>query len=308
MTVGVVLLTLNAEADLPRSLPPLLADPIVTRCLVVDSSSKDSSVELARRLGAEVRVIDRADFNHGATREMARKALGTDIVVMVTQDAYAVDDRCVTRLVAPIIAGQADVAYGRQLTKDPHNIFESYPREFNYPAQSHSRRIADVKRYGVFTFFCSDSFAAYRQSSLDAIGGLPTVLTNEDYFAVARLLERGGTIAYVAETAVLHSHKYTLKEEFQRYFDTGYVRGERQWVQKLVGDAEGHGASMVKALLKKILRESPGLLPYAIIQCGVKWLGYRVGYYSVKAPRWWKIAASGQKYFWTSRFASLPVS
>jgi rhamnosyltransferase len=304
MTIGVVVLTLNAECDIDSCLAPFRGNSLIDRCLVVDSSSNDNTVALARALGVEVYVLPRSEFNHGATRELARKMLGTDVVIMVTQDAFATGSNTISRLVVPLVTGDADVAYARQLPKPGADIFESFPREFNYPETSQIRRLSDVKQLGAFTFFCSDSFSAYRQSALDAIGGFPTVLTNEDYFAVARILEKGGSIAYVAEATVLHSHRYTLKQEFQRYFDTGYVRGERPWVQNLVGNAEGHGALMVKALFKRLLYTQPWLLPYAVLQVGAKWLGYRIGFHSVKAPLWWKLRLSGQRYYWTSRFAA----
>lgn len=302
MKIGLAIFTLNAERELMNCLHSVLLCKAIDKVLVVDSSSTDRTCDVALNNGVEFHVIKRSDFNHGATREAARKLLNTDIIVMVTQDAFACSPDCITALVAPILQGQADVAYARQLPKPGADVFESFPREFNYPVQSQIRRFDDASRLGVYTFFCSDSFAAYKQSSLDAIGGFPTVLTNEDYFAVARILENGGAIAYVAEAIVLHSHRYSLKQEFQRYFDTGYVRGERPWVQQLVGNAEGHGASMVKALLLRLVKTQPWLIPYAILQIGAKWLGYRIGFYSVHAPLWWKRLCSGQKYYWSSRF------
>jgi rhamnosyltransferase len=306
MTIGLVVFTLNAALELHDCVSIFRGGSILTRVLILDSSSQDETKKLALEMGLDYYSIERSDFNHGATRELARSILGTDIVVMLTQDAFVSGPDSISALVAPLLDGSADVAYGRQLAKAGSDVFESFPREFNYPVKSQIRRLSDAPQLGAFTFFCSDSFAAYKQSSLDAIGGFPTVLTNEDYFAVARILENGGAIAYVAEATLLHSHRYTLKQEFQRYFDTGFVRGERPWVQKLVGNAEGHGASMVKALFKRLLKTQPWLIPYAILQVGAKWLGYRIGFYSIHAPLWWKQALSGQKYYWTSKYATQP--
>lgn len=305
-TIGVAILTLNGATELAACVTSIKACVPNDMILVVDSSSSDDTVVVARSLGLRVHIIQQRMFNHGLTRELARKLLGTDIVVMVTQDAISARPNSIMTLVSPLLDGLADISYGRQLPKNGADIFESFPREFNYPARSQIRRLTDANQFGSFTFFCSDSFAAYKQSSLDAVGGFPTVLTNEDYFAVARILRNGGAIAYVAEATVLHSHRYTLKQEFQRYFDTGYVRGERPWVQKLVGNAEGHGASMVKALFIRLIKTQPCLIPYAILQVGAKWLGYRIGFYSIKAPLWWKRALSGQKYYWTSKYATQP--
>jgi rhamnosyltransferase len=279
MTVGVVLPTLNAEPHLEGCLRPLLASPIVSRVLVVDSESSDGTVALARSMGVEVLGIRRSDFNHGATRELGRKTLGTEVVVMATQDILPTGPDSVERLVEPILNGKAVAAYGRQLPRPGADIFEALPRLFNYPDQSQTRGIADAKALGVYTFFCSDSFAAYSNPAVEAAGGFPRILTNEDYFLVAKLLERGGLVAYVAEAQVTHSHRYTLREEFNRYHDTGYVRGLNPWVQTLVGQAEKRGASFARALFAELLAKAPHLLPYAVLHCGAKWLGYRLGFY-----------------------------
>jgi rhamnosyltransferase len=279
MTVGIVLPTLNAEPHLEGCLRPLLASPIVSRILVIDSESTDGTVALARSMGAEVLGIRRSEFNHGATRELGRKRIGTDVVVMATQDIIPTCPGSVERLVEPILTGKAVAAYGRQLPRPGADIFEAFPRSFNYPDTSQTRGIADTKALGVYTFFCSDSFAAYSSAAVEAAGGFPRILTNEDYFVVAKLLERGGLLAYVAEAQVIHSHRYTLREEFSRYHDTGYVRGLNPWVQTLVGEAEKRGASFVRALFLELLAKAPHLIPYAVLHCGAKWLGYRMGFY-----------------------------
>lgn len=301
--MGVAVVTLNAGLDIERCLPECLNSRVVSRCLVIDSSSTDSTVEIARRYGAEVHVIARGEFNHGATRELARTLLGTDIVIFLTQDIVP-KPGCLDVLVEPILKGEAAVTYARQLPRPGSDVFEAFPREFNYPAHSNLRGLADVGKHGVYTFFCSDSCAAYLSSALNDIGGFKPTLTNEDYFAVAAILRAGGKIKYVAESCVEHSHRYTLVEEFKRYFDTGYVRAENPWVNRLAGAAEGRGTSFVRELLGRLARQSPLLVPYAILQTGVKWLGYRVGFYSLNAPIWWKCALSGQRYYWKSRFAT----
>ncbi|MCX6953073.1 MAG: glycosyltransferase [Verrucomicrobia bacterium] len=302
MTVGVVVLTLNGAKQIAQALGPVLASRSVAKILVVDSSSSDDTVEIAQSLGATVEVIARAEFNHGVTREFARKRLGTDIVVYLTQDVIP-EAGFIEPLVAPILAGEVAVTYSRQLPHRGADFFEAFPREFNYPSQSNTRGLGDASQHGVYTFFCSDSCAAYANGALDQIGGFKATLTNEDYFAVAAMLRLGHRIGYVAESRVAHSHRYTLAQEFRRYFDTGYVRAENPWVNEIAGAAEGRGASFFREMLRRLMRQAPRLLPYAIVQTGVKWLGYRVGFHSLKAPLAWKIRCSGQPYYWRSKFA-----
>lgn len=69
----------------------------------------------------------------------------------------------------------------------------------------------------------SNSFAAYRRSVFEELGGFPehTILA-EDMFMAAKMIESGYKVGYCAESAVRHSHNYRPREEFKRYFDTGF--------------------------------------------------------------------------------------
>ncbi|TXI41599.1 MAG: glycosyltransferase, partial [Nitrosomonas sp.] len=160
-TIGVVVVTHRAKHHLKECLSPLISSPLRPRVLVVNSSSFDGTVEEAERLGAETLVVPRSSFNHGSTREKARKYLNTDIVVMMTPDAYAVHESLLERLLEPIIARKASLAYARQVPRTGAGIFESFPRHFNYPPTSHIRGIKDVSLWGVYSFFCSNSCAAW---------------------------------------------------------------------------------------------------------------------------------------------------
>ena len=159
-SIGVAFITHRSRRHLAHCLPPILASPLAPRVLVVNSSSGDGTVEEAQRLGAEVLVIPRRAFNHGTTRELARHHLGTDIVVMMTPDAYPTDAGMLGRLVAPIVERRAALAFARQIAHPGAGFFESFPREFNYPASSHTRVLADAATYGAYVVFCSDSCAA----------------------------------------------------------------------------------------------------------------------------------------------------
>src|SRR5262249_15938608 len=143
--------------------------PLKPRILVIDSSSTDGTVELARTLGVETVVIPQIDFNHGTTREMARQLLNTEIVCMFTQDAYLLDSLTLSHLINPLISNQAKIAYARQIPHHGASFFEAIARQYNYPTESHIRSIQDISHYGVYTFFCSDSCAAYSNAALQEI-------------------------------------------------------------------------------------------------------------------------------------------
>lgn len=303
LKIALIVLTLNALPLWEEWLKAVSSQTLRSdfEC-VVDSESTDSTVVLAEAAGIMIHRIQRMNFNHGATREMARKLVDADIVIFMTQDAIPSDDSLIEKLVEPIISGKASLSYARQIPRSDANIFEVFPRQFNYPAESQIRGIKDVDKYGVYTFFSSDSCAAYLNSALDEIGGFQPTLASEDYFAVAKLLQKGHKVAYVAEAVVVHSHSYNLWKEFKRYFDVGYVRAENPWVQAIVGQAEGRGRDYFYAFIRELAISKPWLIPYAVINTFVKLLGYRVGFWSLNAPKWWKKMLSGQPNYWDSRY------
>lgn len=303
-SIGVVIITFNARALIRDCLKPLMASPLKPKILVVNSSSGDGTVELAREMGADVLVVPRREFNHGTTRELARRTLATDIVVMMTPDARALGPEMIGNLVRPVAETVASVAYARQVPHDGAGFFESFPREFNYPVASELRSIQDVKRIGPAALFCSNVCAAWSNAALDEIGGFRSSLSLEDVIAAAKLLRSGHRIAYCADAVVAHSHRYTLAQEFRRQFDTGYVRAQnRKLVLAEFGD-ERRGAAFGVALLRRLLRKHVWLLPYAVAHLAMKYCGYLVGFHGHRLPRSLKKRLSAQDYFWQSQVTS----
>lgn len=299
-SIGVAVITHHAKHHLVRCLTPLLKSPHKPRILVVNSSSNDGTVEFAKSLGAEVLVIPRQDFNHGTSREKARLFLNTDIIGMMTPDAYFVDEYAFGKLIDPLIKGAAAAAYARQIPHQGSDHLEAFGREFNYPKESHIRSLKDIERYGIYTYFCSNSCAAYLNRALDDIGGFSSVLLGEDTVAVAKLLNKGCHVAYVAEALVHHSHRYTLKQEFQRSFDTGLARYEYAELLKASSGDYSRGLRYVNELFQQLLVDSPVKIPYACLNIFSRWLGYAIGKKSSRAPLWFKKALSSQDFYWSS--------
>lgn len=293
-TVGVVIPTLNPDHILEQNLEIINSEKF--KILIIDSNSSKNVESIAKKNNAI--FIKENNFNHGSTREKARKLLETDIVIFMTQDAKLLSEQSIYNLMRPIFDGKASVAYGRQIPVENADILESFPVNFNYPKESNIRSLDDIKEYGVKTFFCSDVFSAYLNKDLDRVGGFDHILTGEDYFMCYKLLLDNKSVAYVSDAHVIHSHNFSLIENFKRMFDTGYVRGERKYIQELVGHADRRGLNLAFSLLQKILNEKPLILPYAVLQILFKYLGFKIGFYGTKLPVNVKRLFSGQKYFW----------
>ncbi len=78
--------------------------------------------------------------------------------------------------------------------------------------------------------------------ALEAVGGFAPVIMCEDQYVAARMLEAGYSIYYAADASVIHSHNYSLMEEFKRYFDLGVFFGSHErWIVDHFGTAGSEG-------------------------------------------------------------------
>ena len=304
--VGVAVITHEARDHLGHCLPPLLRSPLRPRILVVNSSSGDGTVEEARRLGAEVLVVRREEFNHGLTRERARRFLGTGVVVMLSPDAHPTDDGFLERLTEPVRSGVAAVAYGRQLPRPGAGLLERLGREFSYPAHSQLRSLADWLDYGSYTHFCSNACAAWSNAALDRIGGFRATLVSEETIAAAELLRFGERIAYVADATVIHSHPLSLRAEIARHFDIGYTRRRYAALLRAREPDEVRGRAFARTAVRQALHRQPRELPRTVAHLAAKWLGYQLGLIGPSLPLPVARRLSGQDYFWSTAVARSP--
>lgn len=247
--------------------------------LVIDSGSTDDTVNCARSNGFHVISIDKQDFNHGATRQMAANMLQDEILIYLTQDAILAKSDSIHRLIDCFEDASVGAAYGRQLPHDGAGPFGTHARIFNYPAESKVKSIADANYLGMKTAFISNSFAAYRRTALMAVGGFPgDTILSEDMYVAAKMLLNNWKVTYSAEAAVFHSHDYSCMEEFRRYFDIGVFHSRERWIRERFGQAEGEGIKFVKSEMRYLWQHGEAaLIPIAIIRTVFKLFGYRLG-------------------------------
>ena len=249
--------------------------------LVVDSSSEDATRDIVASYagrGVSLDVIERAEFNHGATRHRAFMRTVGDYTLFMTQDAVPADDCYIERLTAPLGADKAiALVSGRQLPKSDARRFEQLVRAFNYPDEPSVRGAEDLPSYGIKTFFASDVCSAYRRTAYMECGGFAPVNTNEDMLMAARLIAAGHKVAYEPSAAVYHSHNLTPGQQFRRNREVGAFLAVH--AGELMGASEiGEGGRLVKAVSAQLLREGQlGEFVAFGFDCAARLFGNRVG-------------------------------
>lgn len=279
-TLSMVLPTLNGERELPALLDCLAGQTCpADEILVVDSASDDRTSEVARAYhGVRVIEIERSNFNHGLTRDLALRKTTGDYVAFLTQDALPADDCYLENLVAPLNADpKVALVSGRQLPRNDARRFEQLVREFNYPEESHVRTLDDLPRLGIKTYFASDVCSCYRRSAYIEVGGFDEVKTNEDMLMAARLLKAGYKVAYAADAKVVHSHNLTPVEQYRRNKAVGEFLAEYE-EELAAPDEVGEGSRLAKSVLGTLLHEGrPGEAAAFAADCAARLAGNRAG-------------------------------
>lgn len=269
--------------------------------LVIDSSSRDDTADLFRKWGAKVHVIPQEDFDHGGTRRLgAELAEDAEFLVYLTQDAIPVGDQSLARLLSAFEAPSIGMAYGCQLPRPRANGIERHARLANYPPDvAEDRSLDDRKKSGIKTVFCSDSFAAYRRTALDAVGSFPhSAFFAEDQIVAGRMLLAGWQLAYRGSAKVVHSHDYSVTQDFKRYFDVGVFHARNPWLLQEFGRAEGEGLRFVKSELRHLWSTDPARIPTAITRTFIKYAGYRLGKLESHLSTGLKRRMSMSAYYW----------
>lgn len=279
-SLSVVIPTLNAEDEIDSLLDTIEAQSLKPLdILVVDSSSDDGTVgEVAKHPCVNLVRIERKEFNHGSTRDMALRRSAGELVCFLTQDAVPASNLYLERLVAPFLADDSiALVTGRQLPKADARRFEQLVRKFNYPNVPSVRSKSDLPKYGIKTFFASDTCSAYRRTAYLECGGFDHVNTNEDMLMAAKFIASGMKVAYEPRAEVYHSHNLTPSQQFARNRAVGFFL-ETHADDLMHASEIGEGGRLVKAVSSQLLREG-NLVEFIAfgVDCCARLLGNRAG-------------------------------
>jgi rhamnosyltransferase len=219
--------------------------------LVCDSGSTDGSVEVAREHGARLLQIERADFSHGATRNLLMTHAAGEHVAFLTQDSRPLTATWLATLLAGF--GQApDVAltYGpyracpgasATTARDIAEWFaalapDGRPRiDRLAPGE---RDVAASALLGAPAFF-SDVNGAVAKAAWREVP-FRDIPYAEDQQLGIDMLRAGYAKVYLPDAAVEHSHEYSPRRRVQRAFD------EARALREVFGWAEALDATLLR--------------------------------------------------------------
>jgi glycosyltransferase involved in cell wall biosynthesis len=195
--------------------------------VIIDSGSKDKTVDLSKYYSQKVFQIPPAEFHHARTRNLgAEKATG-DFLVFTVQDAVPVGDNWLYKLIYPVYNGQASAVSARQIPRADADLFACWAMWLHtlYLGYNHDRIISSAVAKD---FDNLDLHGKRAMASLDSVclaikkSTFDSYLFNsgyaEDVDLGIRLIKDDHTLLFQSSNAIIHSHNrpamYFLKRGY----------------------------------------------------------------------------------------------
>lgn len=278
MSIDIICPLYNAEYYIEELHESLLKQKNVkiNKIQYILTKSTDRTEYILKDKKLNYELIEKKEFSHSLVREKAAMKSNADIICFISQDIVIERTDWLEKLVNPIIKGEADATYSRQLTK--YNNIEKYTREFNYPDKSKIKSKKDIKELGLKTFFFSDASSAVSKAVFKKLKGYDgnNLSINEDMYLAHKLIMNDYKIKYCADSIVYHSHDFKLKELYYRYKLTGKFFKENSYIDQF--GTTSSGGSLAKYILKRSIQDKniKVLIRYPF-DMAVRLIGMKVG-------------------------------
>jgi glycosyltransferase involved in cell wall biosynthesis len=205
----------DGEAYLEELLEALAALD-VDQTLVIDSGSRDRSLEIARSAGVELVEIPPGQFGHGRTRNLGAERTSGELICFLTQDATPCPGWLDAYREAFELDERVGAAYGPHLPRAETSPMIARELTQFFATFAPDGRPA-VQRSGDPTFL-SNVNACYARGCWEQIR-FREIAYSEDQAFGADMLAAGWSKVYHPGAAVLHAHDYGPSEFMRRYFD-----------------------------------------------------------------------------------------
>lgn len=288
--ISVVIPARNGGEDLARCLAGIGAQRVdeEIEIVVIDSGSTDGSAEIARAAGAVVTEIDPDEFGHGRTRNLGVQVARGELLVFTSQDAVAHDEHWLAALSAAARSGpEVAGAYGRQLPHEDARPPERFFLDFLYGPEARIQRVREDEELTFETTLFSNVNAGIPRWALERFPFRDDLTMSEDQEWSRRALRAGFSLVYEPRAAVRHSHAYTIRSAFQRFFDSG-MSAEHSYVE-----GDGSRAALRRAGARYAREEITWLwttgqarwIPYTVLYELAKFTGLQLGLRHRRLPR-----------------------
>ena len=266
--------------------------------IIIDSGSKDRTLEIAGKFPVRIYQIKPEEFGHGKTRNLGAKLARGKFVVYLTQDAIPANNLWLGSFLKNFKDKRVAGAFSRQIPRKNASLLEGFFCDYHYPKKKIIRS-NESRNLFLDKIFFSNVSSCIRKNILRKFKFNEGLIMSEDQQWARDVFKAGYNTIYEPSSIVYHSHNYRLKTVFQRYFDSAF---SLKIITK--GRNQDFASYARKYMLKEFLfifRKSPPLIPYLMAYNTAKILGSFFGLNEQWLPLFLKKEFSLHKNYWNKK-------
>jgi len=231
--ITVFIPTFNGDKYIGESIDMVLRQELPSgyklELIVIDSGSKDKTVEILQSYGERIAFlqIPNSEYGHGRTRQKAAEIAKGEYILFLSQDATPSHLRWAKDMIEPfLVSDKVGCVFGRQIprTDAVPTIKREVATVFGQLGAPDSitlhrkNSLVDGQSMNALNTFFSDVNSAVRK---DLIHSIPfrDVKYAEDQALAEDMQNAGYLKAYSVKGSVWHSNEYTVREFHKRKFD-----------------------------------------------------------------------------------------
>ncbi len=215
--VWVVMRSRNDIALVGKTLEGIRKQSMPCRLLVLDNASTDGTRELAAKYADRIVDIPEGAYIPGAVLNRAMEETEGEIVVFLNCDCEPRDERWLSSLVAGMADETVAACFSRQ---DPR------PDASPLMAKDTLFTFGDGARQARWLHCFSMASCCIRRGVWETMRFSVILKYSEDIDWTWRARAAGYRIVYRPDSAVFHSHNYTLRQLHRRQYGEGYAEAE----------------------------------------------------------------------------------
>lgn len=280
MKVSIVILTKDGERTIDNCLGNIFKQNYEGEfeVIVIDSGSTDNTLDIVKKYPSILKTIPPQEFHHAKTRNLGKNLATGDIIIYLSQDVEPLSCDWLYQLTKSLSEdSKICAAYGKQIPRKGSNPLNVFRMQWLYGDELIIKEIKEKSGYKRKQLSFSNANSAIRKDVLDKFPFRENIAFAEDIDFSSRALLAGYKIAYMPKAVVCHTHDYTIKEIFRRYFDI-QIAYNKIGVSNQLHNFLEEGAKYVYNEVKFLWKNKYFILiPYALAYNFAKYLGLKLG-------------------------------
>ena len=231
MEISIIILAKNEGGNIKTCLDAIFRQKIEYsyEVILIDSGSKDSTIDIAKNYNVRIHEIPPREFRHGKTRNLGGELAKGKYLVYLTADALPADENWLLGLINAIReVDDAAASYSRHIPKEGTSPMERWDINKVNPMRKEVKRlthpVSRIEMRRLISF--QDISSCIKKEVWEKIKFNEDIIMSEDQDWAKRALQAGYSIVYEPASVVLHSHHYTPCGVFKRSFDEAWSLSE----------------------------------------------------------------------------------